>query len=183
MNRYTNSYFKIKINFPDTWNFRYWGNRKTLPPFPDRFQKSDNDLPTESHPEKELFNSRSRIRRKSFLGTGVDLISLYRPNGFSLQEFRVEIESDLKREFQLATVAGVEIQSLYIESQGDGFILYTKIYCWQHDENIWLFCGIRSDALEGFEEAKGIARQVMNGSMGGHAEYTAQLSSIAFTPR
>lgn len=45
MNRYTNSYFNIKIDFPDTWSFRYWGNRKTVPQFPERFQKADDDVP------------------------------------------------------------------------------------------------------------------------------------------
>lgn len=40
MNQYANSYFNIKIEFPDTWDFRY--------------QMADDDLPTQSAPEKEL---------------------------------------------------------------------------------------------------------------------------------
>jgi hypothetical protein len=51
---------------------------------------------------------------------------------------------------------------LYVEAQGDGFIWYSKFYAWKHDENIWFFCGIRSDALEGFEEVQGIIRQLVN---------------------
>jgi hypothetical protein len=120
--QYTNSYFNIKIDFPDTWKFRYWGNRKTLPPFPERYQTADDDLPTESAPDKELMSGRSSMRRNSLLGTGLYVISLYRPNGFSVQEHRVEFDSDLKREFQVVTVGGLEIQTLYIESQDTGFI-------------------------------------------------------------
>ena len=161
MNRYTNSYFNIEIDFPDTWSFRYWGNRKTVPQFPECYQSADDDLPTESAPEKELISARSRIRRNSLLGTGLYVISLYRPSGFSVQEHRAAFDSDLKREFQVVTDGGIETQSLYIESQDAGFIWYSKMYAWKYHENIWLFCGIRSDAVEGFDEAKGIISQLV----------------------
>jgi hypothetical protein len=162
MSQYVNSYFNIKIDFPDTWGFRYWGNRKNAPEFPGRYQMADDDLPTELAPEKELLIARSRTRRHSLEGTTLFIGSLYRLNGFSLQEHRAIFESDLKREFHVVTVDGIDIQTLYLESQGDGYIWYTKLYCWQHCENIWLFCGIKSDALDGFEEVKAIAKQFIS---------------------
>ncbi|MES2823470.1 MAG: hypothetical protein V4732_07705 [Pseudomonadota bacterium] len=162
MNQYINPYFNIKIDFPDTWGFRYWGNRKNIPKFPERYPTAHDDMPTESSSEKELLCARSRIRRNSMSGTRFDVISLYRPNGFSLLEHRVQFESDLKREFQILSIDGIEIQSLFMEEQGDGFIWYSKLYCWKYNENIWLFCGIASDAIEGFDEAQKIVGQVIN---------------------
>jgi hypothetical protein len=162
MNQYTNSYFNIKIDFPDTWGFRYWGNRKNIPQFPERYQTADDDLPTELATEKELLIAHSKIRRHSLVGTILFAVSFYRPNGFSVQEYRAEFESDFKREFQVTMVNGIEIQVLYIESQGNGFICYAEHYAWKYNENIWLLCGIHSDALDGFEEAKGIIRQLVN---------------------
>ncbi len=138
------------------------GNRITAPPFPERYQTADDDLPTELATEKELMSARSSMRRNSLLGTGLYVISLCRPEGFSVQKHRAEFDSDLKREFQVVTVGGIEIQTLYIESQDAGFIWYTKIFAWKYDENIWLFCGAQSDAIDGFEEVKGIIRQLVN---------------------
>ena len=162
MNQYVNSHFNIKIDFPDTWSFRYWGNRKNKLTFPERHQTAFNDMPSELNVEKELLSARSSIRRNSLTGTMLSIISLYRPNGFSLLEHRVELDSDLKREFQIHSIDGFETQSLYLEENGDGFICYSKLYCWKHSANIWLFCGIRSDALEGFEEVTKIIEQLSN---------------------
>lgn len=77
-------------------------------------------------------------------------------------EHRIEFETDLKREFEVFSIAGGEIQSLYLEEQGDGFIWYSKFYCWKHSESIWIFCGIRSDAIEGFDEVHKIIKQLSN---------------------
>lgn len=160
MNQYINSHFNIKIDFPGTWSFRYWGNRKTTLKFPGQYQTSYDDLPSEASGEKELLSARSSIRRNSLLGTGLYVVSLYRPNGFSILEHRTELKSDLKREFQTHSINGVETQSLLLEEQGEGFVWYSKLYCWQYNESIWLFCGIRSDAIEGFKEAEKIIRQI-----------------------
>ncbi len=162
MNQYINSHFNIKIDFPDTWSFRYWGNRKNELKIPERYQTSFDDMPSQLSQEKELLSARSSVRRNSLTGTVLYIISLYRPNGFSLLEHRVEFETDLKREFQLQCIAGVEIQSLLLEEKADNYISYSQLYCWQHRENIWLFCGVRSDALEGFEEAKEVIGQLSN---------------------
>jgi hypothetical protein len=160
MNRYINPHFNIKIDFPETWGFRYWGNRTNKLTFPERYQTAFDDLPTELSGEKELLSARSKIRRNSLTGTVLYIISLYRPNGFSLLEHRVGFETDLKREFKIHSIAGVEIQSLLLEEQAEDYICYSLMYCWEYSENIWLFCGIRSDALEGFEEVKEIIGQV-----------------------
>ena len=160
MNQYINPHFDIKVDFPDTWSFRYWGNIKNELKFPERHQTAFDDLPSELNGEKQLLSARSSIRRHSLTGTELHIISLYRPNGFSLLEHRVEFETDLKREFKIHSIAGVEIQSLLLEEQADGYICYSQLYCWEYSENIWLFCGIRSDALEGFEEVKKIIGQL-----------------------
>jgi hypothetical protein len=162
MNQYINPYFNIKIDFPDTWSYRYWGNRKNIPKLPERYQTAYNDMPTESSNGKELFSARSRIRRNSMLGTNFYIISLYRPNGFSLLEHRIEFESDINREFKTLSINGLEVQTLLVEAQDEGFIWYFKYYCWKYNGDIWLFCGIMSDAIESFDEVQKIVRQVIN---------------------
>lgn len=161
MNQYINPYFNIKINFPESWKFQYWGNRKNIPKFPERYQNSYDDLPSESSSEKELLSARSSIRRHSLSGTGLYVISLYRPNGFSLLEYRVEFETDLKRKSRVHSVSGVEIQSLLLEEQADGYVFYSQLYCWEYCESIWLFCGVRSDSIEGFDEVQEIIKQLI----------------------
>lgn len=160
MNQYINPHFDIKLDFPDSWSFRYWGNRKNVLNHPERHQTAFDDLPSELSSEKELLSARSRIRRSSLSGTMLCVVSLYRPNGFSLLEYRAEFETDLKREFRTQSTTGVEIQSLLLEEQAEEYIVYSQLYCWEHSEKIWLLCGIRSDALEGFKEAREIIGQL-----------------------
>lgn len=161
MNQYFNPSFNIAIDFPEHWTFRYWGNRGNQTPAPSWQQLAFDDYPTDLIKEKQLFLALSRNKKHSLLGSAVSIISLYRPNGFSLtSECGERHESDLQREFQKHIYEGEEIQSLYLEQDAGTFTSYINSYCWQHGKNLWLLCQCRSDNNEDFNEAKSLLGQL-----------------------
>ena len=157
MNQYQNTFMGIEVNFPDTWNFRYWGNRPDKSSVPKTHQSNFEDLPCEENPEKVLVTSISRNTSGSVILRSIfEIVALYRPNGVDLQaEIPIDV-SEISRHFGADEVAANHARFMHIEKRGEGYIRYMRCYYWQVHPEIWLACIASGSSLEQFNEALGI---------------------------
>lgn len=161
MNQYRNAFMGIEVNFPDAWNFRYWGNRSDNSVSPKTHQSYYEDLPSEETPEKVLVTSISGYAAEKIILRGLfEMVSLYRPNGVDLQSEIPVIPSEILRSFGNQTVAENHTHFMHRELQGEGYIRYLRCYYWQFQASIWLACIASGSSLEQFNEALGVVEQV-----------------------
>jgi len=161
MNQYQSTFMGIEVCFPDTWGFRYWGNR------PDKFsilkthQSNFEDLPSEGSPEKVLVTSISRHASGSILLRSVfEIIALYRPNGVDLHSDIPIDSSEISRHIGDYEIAAKQTQFVHIEKQCEGYIRYARCYYWQFQPEIWLACIASGNSVEQFNEALGVLELV-----------------------
>jgi hypothetical protein len=157
MKQYQNTFMGIEVNFPDTWNFRYWGNRPDKSSVPKTHQSNFEDLPCEVNPEKVLVTSISRHTSGSIILRSIfEIVALYRPTGIDLQSEIPIDASEISRRFGTDEVAANHARFMHIEKQGEGFIRYMRCYYWQVHPEIWLACIVSGSSLEQFNEALSI---------------------------
>jgi hypothetical protein len=163
MNQYQNEYMDICIVFPNNWSFRFWKNRKNELVNPSTHQSSFEDLPSPEVPQKILFSARARgLKGASMLGSGIEMVALYRPSEFNL-ESEIPIDcSEILRCIEKQYIAGRDATCLHIEKQGQGYIRYMRCYYWPYNSNIWLVCVVLGSSLVEFNEALAVLSGMQN---------------------
>lgn len=161
MNQYQNIFMGVGVNFPDTWGFRYWGNRKSISAIPSTHQSSFEDLPSEGAPQKVLVTSFTPHKKGSpILGGVFEIVALYRPYGVDFESEIPSDSSEISRHFGEHQIAGNYARYLHIEKQGEGYIRYLRCHYWQYQLEIWLACIASGSSLEQFNEALDIVESV-----------------------
>jgi hypothetical protein len=161
MLQYINPIIGIKVEFPNNWDFRYWGNRKQPPVNPDIFQSSYDDLPSASSPHKILFTAMHRYEKGQSLIRGVvEFVALYREGRYDVDSEFQPHECELTRSYGKHTIAGNEAEYLHFEQQGDGYISIRRIYYWEYQPSIWIGCMVGGNSLDQFNEALSIVENV-----------------------
>ena len=151
----------VSVEFPENWNFRYWGNRKNTLPNPEFHQTSFEELPSENSPHKVLFTSLSRFEKSpSILNGLLELVALYRPNGIKLESEIPANDSEISRVYGTCVIAGNSSTFLHLEAQGEGYIRHTRYCYWPFQPSIWLGCVISGSSLEQFNEALSILESI-----------------------
>lgn len=161
MNQYQNSCIGLSVAFPDNWSFRYWGNRNNPLVNPESHQTSFDDLPSEKSPQKILVTSLIGFEKSpSLINAVFELVALFRPNGIDfLSEFPVN-DSEISRSDGKCIVATHNATFLHLETQGEGYIRYTRYYHWPFSSNILLGCVISGSSPEKFNEALSILEKI-----------------------
>ena len=161
MNQYRNAFMGIEVNFPDTWKFRYWGNRPESSPALKTHQSNFDDLPSKSNPEKVMVSSISPHTPGKITWRGIfEMVALYRPNGVDLNLEVPIIESEMARNTGNQIVAGNHACFMQREMQCEGYIRYMRCYYWQFQAPIWFACIASGSSVEQFNEALGIIELV-----------------------
>lgn len=161
MNQYQNIFMGILVNFPDTWAFRYWENRKSISAIPDTHQSSFEDLPSEETPQKVLVTSISRHKKgTSMLGGVFEIVALYRPYGIDFESETPCDSFEVTRYFGEHQIAGNSARYLHVEKQCEGYIRYMRCHYWQYQSEIWLVCVASGSSVEQFNEALDILENV-----------------------
>lgn len=161
MLQYVNPIIGIKVEFPDNWGFRYWGNRKQPPVNPDILQSSYDDLPSASSPHKTLFTAMHRYEKGQSLIRGVvDFVALYREKGYDVDSEFQPNEYELTRSYGKHTIAGNNAEYLHFEQQGDGYTSIRRVYYWQYQPAIWISCIASGKSSEQFKEALSILENI-----------------------
>jgi hypothetical protein len=161
MNQYQNPHVGVSVEFPDNWNFRYWGNRKGILVNPELYQASFDDLPSKDSPHKVLLTSFRHFEKGPSLLNGLlELVALYRPNGINLESEIPVNSSEISRNYGKYILAGNSSIFLHSESRGESCTYYTRYYYWQFKPNVWLGCLISANSHEKFNEALSILENI-----------------------
>jgi hypothetical protein len=161
MSQYKNPHVGVSVEFPDNWNFRYWGNRKGLVVNPELYQASFDDLPSKDSPHKVLLTSFRKFEKGPSLLNGLfEIVALYRPHGVNLESEIPVNSSEISRTHGKYILAGNSSIFLYSESYGESCTYYTRHYYWQFKPDIWLACLISANSLEKFNEALSILENI-----------------------
>lgn len=157
MNQYQNFYMGLSVEFPENWRFWYWGNRNGALSNPEIRQASFDDLPSEKSPQKILVTSFSCFEKGSPLIKGaLELVALFRPNGIDLEFEFPTSESEISRTYGESVVAGNSARFLHLETQGEGYVHYTRYLHWPFQSNVCVGCVISGSSHEIFNEALNI---------------------------
>jgi hypothetical protein len=158
MNIYENSYFGFRIEFPEGWRHRYWGNWKNPPTVNlEQYQISYGDLPVVEDSHKELFFALTRVKGSpAVMSCSASMAAFYRKNSYDLHSERKRESVELVRRHGQTEVMGIEANYLYLELNLDSYTCFRRYTYWKHAPNIWLNLAIEGDTKENYAKSEAV---------------------------
>ncbi len=157
MTSYTNSYFNIKIDFPENWLWRSSSANSTSKM---RFQTADDDLPTENGDVRSLVSAMRKGRGQHKL-IGVQLfVGIHKERDYDLRRAIKHPEEIIESSFDKLTILGQQAESAKIVRQVEGNLYFSQTVIYKVESDILLTIYLAGDTAENFREAEQLFERI-----------------------
>ena len=159
MTSYTNSYFNIKIDFPENWS---WKSSSTTPNSKSQFQLSKDDLPSQEGDFRTLVTAIRKGRGKHKVVAGELCMGIHKqsrahePGEFENKDGVAELS------YGDINILGKQAKFMSAVWQLEDYQRYSKTITYEIKPHIWLNIHINGESIEEFQAAKELLGKIIS---------------------